>query len=197
MRARTPARESPLRRARMKAAVYDATRQARDVLKVTEVERPEPGPGEVRVRVHVSGVNPTDAKSRSGATPRPIDGFRSRPGWRRGDRRGGRRGGPGPRRAAGLAVPGRRRAEVGNRGRMDRAAGAPGGAAAGRGGPGAGREPGRPGDHRAPLRVRGRPGGRSDRARRGRRGRCRPFRHRTCQTRRCASHRYGERPGEG
>ena len=59
----------------MKAAVYDATGPARDVLKVTEVERPEPGPGEVRVRVHVSGVNPTDAKSRSGATPRPIDGF--------------------------------------------------------------------------------------------------------------------------
>jgi NADPH:quinone reductase len=39
------------------------------------VERPEPGPGEVRVKVQVSGVNPTDWKSRSGATPRPIDGF--------------------------------------------------------------------------------------------------------------------------
>jgi NADPH2:quinone reductase len=39
------------------------------------VERPEPGPGEVRVRVEFSGVNPTDWKSRSGATPRPIDGF--------------------------------------------------------------------------------------------------------------------------
>ena len=36
---------------------------------------PEPGPGEVRVRVEASGVNPTDWKSRSGATPRPIDGF--------------------------------------------------------------------------------------------------------------------------
>ncbi len=59
----------------MKAAVYDVTGPARDVLKVTEVERPEPGPGEVRVRVAVSGVNPTDVKSRSGATLRPIDGF--------------------------------------------------------------------------------------------------------------------------
>jgi NADPH:quinone reductase len=59
----------------MKAALYDSTGSARDVLKVTEVERPEPGPGEVRVRVEVSGINPTDAKSRSGATPRPIDGF--------------------------------------------------------------------------------------------------------------------------
>jgi NADPH:quinone reductase len=59
----------------MKAALCEATGPARDVLKVTEVERPEPGPGEVRVRVAVSGVNPTDVKIRSGATPRPIDGF--------------------------------------------------------------------------------------------------------------------------
>ena len=59
----------------MKAALYEATGPARDVLKVTGVGRPEPGPGEVRVRVEVSGINPTDVKSRSGATPRPIDGF--------------------------------------------------------------------------------------------------------------------------
>jgi NADPH:quinone reductase len=59
----------------MKAAIYEAPGPAREVLKVTEVERPEPGPGEVRVRVHASGVNPTDVKARSGATPRPIDGF--------------------------------------------------------------------------------------------------------------------------
>jgi len=45
------------------------------VLRVEDVDRPEPGPGEVRVRVHVSGVNPTDYKGRGGATPRPIDGF--------------------------------------------------------------------------------------------------------------------------
>jgi NADPH2:quinone reductase len=59
----------------MKAALYEAPGPAREVLRVTEVERPEPGPGEVRVRVHASGVNPTDVKARSGATPRPIDGF--------------------------------------------------------------------------------------------------------------------------
>ncbi len=59
----------------MKAALYEATGPARDVLKVTEIERPEPGPGEVRVRVAVSGINPTDVKARSGAVPRPIDGF--------------------------------------------------------------------------------------------------------------------------
>jgi len=59
----------------MKAAVYRETGDARDVLRVEEVDRPEPGPGEVRVRVLVSAVNPTDVKARSGAVPRPIDGF--------------------------------------------------------------------------------------------------------------------------
>lgn len=59
----------------MKAAWYDGPGAARDVLRVTDVERPAPGPGEVRVRVHLSGINPTDVKTRSGATPRPIDGF--------------------------------------------------------------------------------------------------------------------------
>jgi len=59
----------------VRAAVYDRFGSAREVLRVENVERPEPGPGEVRVRVEVSGINPTDWKSRSGATPRPIDGF--------------------------------------------------------------------------------------------------------------------------
>jgi NADPH2:quinone reductase len=59
----------------VKAALYDRYGPAREVLRVEDVERPEPGPGEVRVRVEFSGVNPTDRKSRSGATPRPIDGF--------------------------------------------------------------------------------------------------------------------------
>ena len=59
----------------MKAARYEKTGPARDVLTVTDVERPEPGPGKVRVRVYASGVNPTDVKARSGAVPRPIDGF--------------------------------------------------------------------------------------------------------------------------
>ncbi len=57
----------------MLAAVYRKTGDARDVLRIEELDRPDPGPGEVRVRVHVSGVNPTDVKARSGAVPRPID----------------------------------------------------------------------------------------------------------------------------
>ncbi|MFI6345591.1 NADPH:quinone reductase [Streptomyces sp. NPDC050560] len=59
----------------MKAARYERLGAARDVLDVTDVERPEPGPGQVRVRVALSGINPTDVKSRSGATPRAVDGF--------------------------------------------------------------------------------------------------------------------------
>jgi NADPH:quinone reductase len=59
----------------MRAALYDRHGPAREVLRVEDVQRPEPGPGEVRVRVELSGINPTDWKSRSGATPRPMDGF--------------------------------------------------------------------------------------------------------------------------
>jgi NADPH2:quinone reductase len=59
----------------MKAVVYDRLGAAADVLRVVDLPRPEPGPGEVRVRVSFSGVNPTDWKSRSGATARPADEF--------------------------------------------------------------------------------------------------------------------------
>ena len=38
-----------------------------DVLTLVDREVGEPGPGEVRVRVHRSGVNPTDSKSRRGS----------------------------------------------------------------------------------------------------------------------------------
>ncbi len=59
----------------MKAAVYRSTGPAAEVLHVEEIDRPEPGQGEVLVRVYASGINPTDYKARSGAVPRPIDGF--------------------------------------------------------------------------------------------------------------------------
>lgn len=52
----------------MKAIVYTA-RGGPDVLALVERPVPEPGPGDVRVRVVVSGVNPTDWKSRQGADP--------------------------------------------------------------------------------------------------------------------------------
>src|SRR5437763_17146888 len=59
----------------MRAALYRDMGEAAEVFGVEEVDRPEPGPGEVLVRVHASGVNPTDYKARSGAVPRPIDDF--------------------------------------------------------------------------------------------------------------------------
>ncbi|SNR83091.1 NADPH:quinone reductase [Blastococcus mobilis] len=42
-----------------------------DVLELTDRPVPEPGPGEVRVRVAFSGVNPTDWKSRTNNEPGP------------------------------------------------------------------------------------------------------------------------------
>src|SRR6266567_4373912 len=59
----------------VKAALYERHGAAAEVLRGADIERPDPGPGEVRVRVEVSGVNPTDWKLRSGATPQAIDRF--------------------------------------------------------------------------------------------------------------------------
>ena len=50
----------------MKAAFYERVGPAAEVLQVGELPRPEPAPGEVRVRVQWSGVNPSDVKSRMG-----------------------------------------------------------------------------------------------------------------------------------
>jgi NADPH2:quinone reductase len=52
----------------MRAAYYEVNGPARDVLRVGEVATPQPGPGEVRVRLVTSGVNPSDVKSRAGTT---------------------------------------------------------------------------------------------------------------------------------
>ena len=49
----------------MKAVVYSQT-GGPDVLRLVERPAGEPGPGEVRVKVRVSGVNPTDWKARRG-----------------------------------------------------------------------------------------------------------------------------------
>ena len=57
----------------MRAIEYTET-GAPDVLTLTDRPVPEPGPGEVRVRVHRSGVNPTDWKTRTGSAPgTPVD----------------------------------------------------------------------------------------------------------------------------
>ncbi|SNS85932.1 NADPH:quinone reductase [Rhodococcoides kyotonense] len=51
----------------MKAITYSETGSS-SVLHLVDREPGEPGPGEVRVKVAISGVNPTDWKNRSGAT---------------------------------------------------------------------------------------------------------------------------------
>ncbi|MFD7655418.1 NADPH:quinone reductase [Actinosynnema sp. NPDC059797] len=55
----------------MKAIAYRDT-GGPDVLRLVERDLPVPGPGEVRVRVAVSGVNPTDWQARAGATPKAF-----------------------------------------------------------------------------------------------------------------------------
>jgi NADPH2:quinone reductase len=52
----------------MRAIVYDRA-GGPEVLRLVDRQPAEPGPGEVRIRIAVSGVNPTDWKSRSGADP--------------------------------------------------------------------------------------------------------------------------------
>jgi len=52
----------------MRAVWYEKLGPAREVLHAGEMPDPVPGPGEVRVRVAYSGVNPSDVKRRSGAT---------------------------------------------------------------------------------------------------------------------------------
>ncbi len=52
----------------MRAAFYERNGAARDVLRVEELETPNAGIGEVRVKLATSGVNPSDVKSRAGLT---------------------------------------------------------------------------------------------------------------------------------
>ncbi len=56
----------------MLAAFYTRTGPARDVLNVGEIETPVVGPGEVRVKLACSGVNPSDVKSRGGVRSRDL-----------------------------------------------------------------------------------------------------------------------------
>lgn len=61
----------------MRAILYRETGPANEVLEIADLPRPEPGAGEVRVRVTASGVNPHDVKKRSGwlGGPPPAEGI--------------------------------------------------------------------------------------------------------------------------
>ena len=51
----------------MRAGWYEKYGPAREVIQAGEIETPQAGPGEVRVRVRASGVNPSDVKARAGS----------------------------------------------------------------------------------------------------------------------------------
>ena len=58
----------------MRAALYREFGAARQVLELSDVDMPEPGPGEVLVRLQTSAINPSDVKKRAGAFPGLLDG---------------------------------------------------------------------------------------------------------------------------
>lgn len=49
----------------MRAVIYERRGEARDVLQFADIAAPEPAAGEVRVRIAISAVNPTDTKART------------------------------------------------------------------------------------------------------------------------------------
>jgi NADPH2:quinone reductase len=60
----------------MKAVWFNQCGDAAEVLQYGDMDMPEPGPGEVLVRLHTSGVNPSDVKKRAGLQPAGFeDGF--------------------------------------------------------------------------------------------------------------------------
>ncbi len=56
----------------MRAVYYEQVGPAAQVLVVGELPDPQPAPGEVRVRVQWSGVNPSDVKTRGGARSKTL-----------------------------------------------------------------------------------------------------------------------------
>ena len=56
----------------MQAISYSRQGLAADVLAFGELPTPDPAPGEVRIRLHASGVNPSDWKVRKGGMGRAL-----------------------------------------------------------------------------------------------------------------------------
>jgi NADPH:quinone reductase len=58
----------------MRAAWFETFGSAQDAIVLGEQPTPAAGPGEVLVRLHTTGVNPSDVKKRAGAFPNLLDG---------------------------------------------------------------------------------------------------------------------------
>lgn len=56
----------------MRAAFYETTGPATNVLRVGALEDPQPGPDEVVIAIEASGINPTDVKTRGGVPGRKM-----------------------------------------------------------------------------------------------------------------------------
>ncbi len=56
----------------MRAACYERVGPASEVLQLVDLPTPEPGTGDVRIRMQCSGVNPSDVKTRAGARSREL-----------------------------------------------------------------------------------------------------------------------------
>ena len=63
----------------MKAVRFDEYGDV-DVLKVVDVPKPVPGPGQVLVQVKAAGINPGEAKIRAGMLHARVRRLRFRPG---------------------------------------------------------------------------------------------------------------------
>jgi NADPH2:quinone reductase len=57
----------------LRAAYFDQFGPASEVLQIGQVETPAAGFGQVLVRLHTSGVNPSDVKKRAGSFPNLLD----------------------------------------------------------------------------------------------------------------------------
>ena len=58
----------------MRAAWFEAFGQASEVLQIGDLDTPSPGTGEVLIRLHTSGINPSDVKKRAGSFPDLLGG---------------------------------------------------------------------------------------------------------------------------
>lgn len=56
----------------MKAGFYERTGAPQDIIQIGDLPTPRPGAGQVRVKIHVSGINPSDLKRATGWAGAPM-----------------------------------------------------------------------------------------------------------------------------